>query len=186
MENNKKNADVDMSTIKYICNKEPMNTYQMSYLHQLFPKARFIYVVRDGRDVAYSLMRRNNQEATFDRFYEILVYWNAKNRQGLLYCKSMGAAFCHLVKYESLVTQPEATIRDMTRFLSLTWTDELLHHDRYLNGKHIALSDQPIFANIQKNQINNQSIGKWRGKIPGYDEKLVNENILMLREFNYS
>lgn len=184
MENNKKNPEVDMSKIKYLCNKEPMNTYQMGFLRSIFPNSRFIYVVRDGRDVAFSLLRRNRQESTFDRFYEILTYWNSKNKLGYGFCNEMGAAKCHLVKYENLVTQPEPTIRDITQFLGLEWTDNLLHHDRFLNG-NISLSKEPIFADIQKNQINNQSIGKWRNKIRDYNEKLINDNIVMLKEFNY-
>lgn len=185
MENNKKNSDLDMSKIKHLCNKEPMNTYQMAYLHELFPNARFVYVVRDGRDVAYSLMRRNRQDISFDRFYEILAYWNTKNSLGLSYCNSMGPQHCHMVKYEDLVTQPETSIRAITEFLDLKWTDELLHHDRYLKT-NISLSNQPIFSDLQKNEINNNSIGKWRNNVPNFNQRLVDEKIFMLKEFNYS
>lgn len=184
MENNKKNVDLDISKVKHLCNKEPMNTFQMAYLHQIFPNAQFVYVIRDGRDVAYSLMRRNKQDITFDRFMEILTYWNTKNTLGLRYCNSMGPKYCHMVKYEDLVTQPEPAIRSITSFLDLTWTDELLHHDRYLKT-NISLSNQPIFSDMQKSQINNHSIGKWRNNIPGYNQKLIDDNIFMLKQLNY-
>lgn len=184
MENNKKNLAVKMNEIKYFCNKEPMNTYHMIYLHKLFPNARFVYVVRDGRDVAFSLLRRNKLDYTFERFYEILNYWESKNRLALGYCNSMGTSVCQMMKYENLVTSPEAAIRNLTKFLALSWTDELLHHEKYL-GRNISLSAEPIFAGIQKNEINNNSIGKWKQKILNYNEKLINDNIVMLKEFNY-
>ena len=171
MENNRKNTGVKMNSIKYFCNKEPMNTYHMIYLHQLFPNAQFVYVVRDGRDVAFSLLRRNRLDYTFEHFYDILNYWEEKNRLASSYCNSMGARFCQMMKYENLVTDPESTIRNLTKFLSISWTDEFLHHERYL-GRNISLSKEPIFAEIQKNEINNNSIGKWREKISNYNEKV--------------
>lgn len=185
MENNKKHPDIDMSKIKYLCSKEPLSTYFMGYIHAMFPNARFVYMVRDGRDMAYSLMRRLKQGTTFNNFYRYLSYWNEKNKYAWRQCQSMGGSYCHLVKYEQLVGNPEPIIRGITRFLGISWSDDLLHHDRYLNGNKIALSKHPMFEAVQKKPIYTESIGKWRGKIRGCSMRRIHYKIDMLKKFNY-
>jgi hypothetical protein len=41
--------------VKYFADSTPVNMMQAKYLYQLFPNARFLNMVRDGRDVAYSV-----------------------------------------------------------------------------------------------------------------------------------
>ena len=188
MENNKKGPNpINFETIKYLCNKEPMNTYHMMHLHKLFPNARFVYMVRDGRDMVSSLFRRSLTNNTFQNFYDVLLtYWNYKNKLASSYCSSMGNKFCQMIKYENLVTHPESIIRNLIEnFLGIKWVDGLLHHEQYL-GKNIFFSNLDIGQQIRE-KININSIGKWKENRPrDYNEKLINNNIEMLKQFNYT
>lgn len=185
MENNWKRHDVPLSDeVRYLCNKEPMNTYHIRFIHDIYPRSKFVYMIRDGRDMAYSLMSRNSDPLYFGKFLDLLVYWNEKNRLAYADCKRVGDAYCKMVKYEDLVNSPEKVVPQVAAFLNLPWTDDMLHHEHFL-GKSISLSSDPIFTALQKNKINNRSIGKWRLKINGYDENIVRNRIHMLREFNY-
>ena len=41
-----------------LCNKDPFTIKSATYLHQLFPKAKFIFMVRDGRATVHSIISR--------------------------------------------------------------------------------------------------------------------------------
>ena len=41
-----------------LCNKDPFTLRSASYLHELFPNAKFIFMVRDGRAVVHSIVTR--------------------------------------------------------------------------------------------------------------------------------
>ncbi len=49
------NQQIRQSEIKYFADSTPVNMMQANYLYRLFPEARFLNMVRDGRDVAYSV-----------------------------------------------------------------------------------------------------------------------------------
>ena len=114
-----------------------------------------------------------------------LRYWNSKNSLAFNVCKSIGPEYCHMVKYEDLVRTPEPVIHSVVDFLGLTWTDEMLHHDRHL-VKDIKLSNLSIFSDMQKGKINDKSIGKWRNNVRGANNALLEETFYMLKTFNYT
>lgn len=41
-----------------LCNKDPFTLRSANYLHELFPNAKFIFMVRDGRAVVHSIVTR--------------------------------------------------------------------------------------------------------------------------------
>jgi hypothetical protein len=43
---------------RYFLNKSPMNTNRIAYLLEIFPDARFIHIIRDGRAVVRSFMQK--------------------------------------------------------------------------------------------------------------------------------
>ena len=49
------NHQIKESKVKYFADSTPVNMMQANLLHRLFPEARFINMVRDGRDVAFSV-----------------------------------------------------------------------------------------------------------------------------------
>jgi hypothetical protein len=46
-------------TVRYFADSTPVNTMQAHLIYQLFPNALFINMIRDGRDVAYSVSKEN-------------------------------------------------------------------------------------------------------------------------------
>jgi hypothetical protein len=45
--------------VRYFADSTPVNTMQAHLIYQLFPNALFINMIRDGRDVAYSVSKEN-------------------------------------------------------------------------------------------------------------------------------
>lgn len=166
-----------------VCNKEPGNIAFIDIYKRVFPNSKFIYIVRDGREAAYSWVKRN-KNAKFKSFYMQLIKWNFRNKQGYRLCLNAGSNYCKIVRYENLVTKPRETIEEIANFLDLEWTEKFLKHQDYLR-KDIKLSKIEHSLYGIKNEINNKSIGNWIGKFEDYDEKLIEKNIDMLKVFAY-
>jgi hypothetical protein len=52
-------CQIKKDTARYFADSTPVNTLQAHLIHQLFPDALFINMIRDGRDVAYSVSKES-------------------------------------------------------------------------------------------------------------------------------
>jgi hypothetical protein len=107
--------------------KTPAYVKRMPMIERALPEARFVHVIRDGRDVALSRAKRAmRQAATPERAAEtwrkriLKARKQAERLQGYLE-----------VRYEDLVTDTEATLRRVTELIALDWDDAMLrYHER--------------------------------------------------------
>jgi len=156
------------------------------YLFHLFPKAKFIYMVRDGRDAAYSFMVRAKENINFENFKKNLNTWIDINEKGLKHCNNIGPNNCLIIKYEQLVTQPEKMIRNLIKFLNLKWSNKFLNHHKYV-GNEIFVYKGDWSTHQIVLPIYSESINTWIGKIKDFksieDIRFIEP---MLNKFNYS
>lgn len=122
-----------------LCAKDPDIVLHMEYIHSILPKTKFIYMVRDGRAAAYSLMTQLKEKINSETFRSFLATWIAFNEHVSHSCSNIGTQFCLIVKYEDLVLHPEKVLRKVMLFLDEEWTDELLRHQDHI-GKEIKIS----------------------------------------------
>lgn len=63
----------------HLCNKDPFTLKSSIYLSQLFPHAKFILMVRDGRAVVHSIITRKVTITGFDlkSYRQCLTKWNS-------------------------------------------------------------------------------------------------------------
>ena len=110
------------------CSKEP-GLFRFIYeLAEYLPGAKFVYLVRDGRDVAASMLRGH--------LHEFHVYFAAQNwawTQRL--CLSALAdpvigGRIHLLKYEDLIDGAESAMRDLMKFIGFEFEDAQLQYYR--------------------------------------------------------
>jgi len=90
----------------------------------MLPGARFVHVVRDGRDVAASLLRRSwtgpdgRAFAHVSRPDAALQYWSDLSAIGIGAEEALGDR-CLRVTYEDLVRVPKRTLTTLLRFTGL-------------------------------------------------------------------
>lgn len=166
-----------------LCAKDPEILYHIEYLHGLFPNAKFIYMVRDGRDVVYSLMTQLKEDFTQNKIKSYLTTWSYYNNEVFKQCTKVGKRYCKIVKYEDLVNKTENVLRDVVKFLDISWSDELLNHEKYVGNK-VVISDSEWSSNQIKQPINSNSVNKWVGKLR-YDTRFTTF-IKILSRFNYT
>ena len=128
-------------------NKDPGYTLHLPFLHRLFPKsAKFLNVMRDGRDVALSTMKMpwgpNSAFACADEWLEAC---EAVDR----FAGTPDPDQFLEIRYEDLLTDPRSTCRTLEQFLDVDLGAE--GRDRFV----AVFEDSPMRDNF----------GKWKTKM---------------------
>jgi tetratricopeptide (TPR) repeat protein len=102
--------------------KRPENLLFMGLIRRMFPGARFIHTRRRLRDNAVSVYFQQLNDLS--RFGTSLLDFAEYDRQCerlMQHWRQNFGEVIHTVDYEQLVGEPEATVRDLLRFLDLDW-----------------------------------------------------------------
>jgi hypothetical protein len=157
------------------CEKTPSNVLHFDRLLELFGgKARFIHIIRDGRDVVLS---RHPEDET--RYWVEPERWIREVRKGL---SLKDHEKVHTLKYEDLILNYDREARAICEFLNLDDIDPIIDWHRNTTVKeNRAWSGEvkPIFGD---------SVGKW--KDPKHADRLAEfmadpEAVELLRELGY-
>lgn len=154
---------------KRLCNKDPFTLKSAVYIKSLFPQAQFLYIIRDGRAVAHSIVSRKVTISGFDitDYRQCLTKWNSATTSMWEQCQSLGPKVCHPVYYERLVLHPEETLRGILSFLRLPWNETVLHHEKYVNQPDgIELSKLERSTDQVVKPVNTETLSKWVGALP--------------------
>lgn len=120
--------------------KTPGNVRFIPTLHGLWPEARFVHIIRDGRSVSLSLInwerasklaRRHGTWAE-DPVTTSAVWWERQVRRGREDGGALDKALYHEVRYESLVEEPSLVCRSLCEFLGVPYNSAML---RFHEGK---------------------------------------------------
>lgn len=152
-----------------LCNKDPFTLKSAVYINSLFPKAQFLFMIRDGRAVAHSIVSRKVTISGFNitDYRQILRKWNSATNSMYEQCKQLGPKICHPVYYEQLVLHPEQTLRSILGFLNLPWNETVLHHEKFINQPDgIELSKLERSTDQVVKPVNTDNFSKWVGAIP--------------------
>lgn len=155
--------------------KTPGYLRHLDRIERLLPEARFIHVIRDGRDVAVSL--RGLPFAPAGGLETIAREWD----DGITTARRLGARCAHYleVRYEALVERPGIELRRIADFLELPWEPELeRYHEqagtrlgeigtaRSADGEIIATRAQRLgWAGRAAGPPDPSRIGRWRNEL---------------------
>lgn len=108
--------------------KTPEYVSHIPLLAGAFPEARFIHLIRDGRNVALSY-----RDADFGprSVAEGAIHWRRRVTEGRAGGRAVGPHRYREVRYEQLVADPEAVLRSLCEFIEITYHPAMLrHHER--------------------------------------------------------
>ena len=137
--------------------KTPHYVRHIPLLIQLFPDAQVIHVVRDGRDVALSWLRTRFEPRNL---YKAARLWKEMATKGRRDGATLPADSYLEVRYETLLADPEATMRGVCQFLNEPWEPAVLTPSRFdvmFGKKSRVRTDAALHRDIVRDNA-----GKWR------------------------
>lgn len=125
--------------------KSPMNLIHIAALAQAFPDARFVHILRDGRESAQSFHRRYGYEPrhTIYRWKRAITIGRNQGRQ-------IGPARYTEVRYEQLTANPESEMRRVCSFLGLPFTEHVIESSMRMIDADVARGHSGIIENSDK------------------------------------
>ena len=166
--------------------KTPQNTYFIKYIFPVYPNAKYVFIVRDGRDVVNSLVKMMQPNKKYQSYSEHQLFqratelWN-KSINVYDWLQQKGANLL-LVKYEDFTSNPDKTINEIASFLNV----ELGNLQEDEKAKRMGVQNMSHHQNLSK-PISTSSIGKWKKELSQEQissiQSLIEEN---LNRFNYS
>jgi len=94
--------------------KTPHYLGEVEVLNTLFPAARYLYIVRDGRDVALSLLQKDWGP---NNLFTAAEYWVRLNKVNPTLTQLIDSGKVYFLRYEDLATDVEQHVRDIAAFL---------------------------------------------------------------------
>ncbi|XP_045172353.2 protein-tyrosine sulfotransferase 1-like [Mercenaria mercenaria] len=154
---------------KYLCNKDPLTHLHSVYLKKVFPNAKFIYMIRDGRATVHSLISRKVSVSGFDLrdYRQCLSKWSLHSEVMYTQCLQVGQDSCLPVYYEQLILHPEIWLKRIIKFLGIPWNESVLHHEDFVEKPGgIAVSKREASTDQIIKPVNLEALNKWVGHIP--------------------
>jgi hypothetical protein len=142
--------------------KTPQYVRSIPLLARIFDGSRFIHVIRDGRDVALSYLSLRWGPPNVWRAARI---WRDDVAAGRQAGTALGPSRYLEVRYERLVAEPEATLRDVCAFLELPFEQGMLEY-HLVGGERLGA--RPDRADHHGSSIRPPTKGMrdWRGEMP--------------------
>ncbi len=145
-------------------NKTPGYVRRLRTLHALWPTARFVHLIRDGRDLYLSTMHRplrNPKPGVFDTWEEdpvltAALWWELNVRLGRQAASWLGPGLYYEIRYESMVNHPGEECAALCAFLGLPYDDAML---RFHEGQTKPKAARPITPGLRD----------WRSQMPADD-----------------
>ena len=191
------NSKVDPTTITALGDKTPAHSFHIDSLRSLFPEARFIHMLRDGRDVTVSAFHhkervlrklgQNNPDADLNQEAPALLHKWAEFTRAVLQADADGHPI-HTVRYESMLTDPTNTLLGCLKHIvpAHNWDQAMVqtavdaNSFRRLSGREPGQTSNTDF--IRKGQA-----GSWREELdPAALNRLQPEDQALLNQLGYS
>ena len=161
--------------------KTPGYSRYIKKIQRHVPEARFIHLIRDGRDVRLSQLGRGSDHPTPERH-------GRRWRKRVLAAREQGESVPHYieVRYEDLVLDTEPALRRLCAFLELEWDPGMLSfHERAQdrlseiardlpegeelaegrNRKHRTAEDRLHLHRLTSEPPRRDRVGRWRSQM---------------------
>src|SRR5690606_12199558 len=131
------------------CEKTPQHAQHLDSLSLLFPRARFIHLVRDGRDCAASFYRRWKRapELTMHRWKHVVRLARSQGAQ-------LGPERYLELRFEALTADPDHWLRRICDFVGVAFDPAVLQSSRPYSSVEVRVASSPPRGGIEPNSGN--------------------------------
>lgn len=144
--------------------KTPTYTSHIDLLHCIFPRARFIHLIRDGRDVALSVLDTWGRRAHVDLVFAART-WKRRTTDARRSAGRLPPELMIELRYEDLVVDPEPQLRRICRFLDEDYHPKMLQF--HLTAEETILEGG--FHDAVRHPLSTKRIDRWRKEMAPSD-----------------
>jgi hypothetical protein len=137
--------------------KTPLYVEYIPEILEIFGDVKIVHIVRDGRDVARSLLRT---EFGPNNLYRAAATWKRRVTHGLRAEARYGPNVVKQVRYEQLLTETESVMRGILDFVDEPFSPAVLGRCPVDPAESVELAINPAHA------------FKWRAKMPPKDQQI--------------
>jgi len=166
---------------KYWCCKSMANVHYADELENHNLNLKYIYLYRDGRDVAVSFKKAIVGEK---HIYLLAQQWTYDQQACIKLAERIGEDRFFALNYETLITQPEILIRKLCKFLEIDYADNMLSFYKSNESKATAAAGE-MWQNLEKPIMNNNT-GKFHKELQSVELEifeLISHDVL--KKLNY-
>jgi hypothetical protein len=148
--------------------KTPHNLFYVEEILQDFPDARFVNLVRDGRDVAVDQLR--SAFGPRNVYTAALIWRRTQEVAARLRAKLPRESWLD-VKYEDLAARPEPVVREVLRFLREEWEPGVLdfHRGDIAQRRARTRDHRPLGQ-----PVSTEHVGLYRTQLSAHDQGVFN------------
>lgn len=146
--------------------KTPGYVRCLPLIKHLFPDAKILHVIRDGRDVVLSFLQ---QSFGPNGVLEGADYWRADVERGRRDGRQVFGASYHEVRYEELVADPERVLRGVCNAIGEAYEPGMLE---YHESAHRYLMDEQQWHDRTRSAPTRDRTERWRGEMSSSDQAL--------------
>lgn len=149
--------------------KTPLYVQYMPQIQAIFPRAQFIHVIRDGRDAALSARAKWGRSKPYMDLSYLLSNWVRNVQTGQAAGRPLGPQRYYEVRYESLVSDPAATLQALCTYLGEPYDAAMLDYRQAARREgggidaHVE-AQEVLFAS---------SIGRWQREMILFERKVA-------------
>lgn len=148
--------------------KTPRYVFRLPLLHELFPGARIVQLIRDPRDVCTSLLSVPWHKGGI---VAAARQWDRAIESGLKVGQPLFAERYIFLNFEALLEDPESCLRKLCAELEIDYEHSMLSF--YMSAKTDMGEDRvPWHANVY-NPIQRDRIGQWRRFLADWEVSLI-------------
>lgn len=147
--------------------KTPIYTGHIDLINKIFPQAQFIHIIRDGRDVALSLIKTYKSKIWVDIYFST-VNWKHYVSLALTSARQLGADQYLEVRYEQLTADPEGQLKRICDYLGEEYVPAMSRPHELARE---VVSATNIHARTRQ-PVTTQRTGKWKREMASADLRL--------------
>lgn len=145
-----------------LIDKSPLHLQRVPQIMRLFPDARFILALRHPADALLGCFkanfRLNNAMSNFLELDTAAEFYDLTFRMWER-AQELFSPEVHTVRYESLIDDPEGTVRPVLEGLGLDWADQVLDHQKTARDRGVVTTAS--YAQVTE-PIYRHADGRWR------------------------
>jgi hypothetical protein len=155
---------------RLVADKTPRYVRHIPTLHELFPAAKIVHLVRDGRDVALSVANwkkvteRDGLVARYrtwpeDPLSTMALWWERHVRLGCEDGRALGPELYYELRYEALVADPAGQCAALCAFLGVPYDEAMVARPENGSASRSRRVHQPPTPGLRN----------WRAQMPAED-----------------